>query len=105
RALDVLMSGRLFLAEEAFELGLVSRVVDGDVLAAALDYARELATLSSPASMRDMKQQVWADQLGSLDEAWERTEKLMLASFDRADMREGVISYLDGRPPEFPPLT
>ena len=104
RSLDVLMSGRLFLAEEAYELGLVNRVVDGDVLAAAMDYARELATLSSPASMRDMKQQVWADQLGSLDESWERTEKLMFASFDRADMREGVMSYLEGREPDFPPL-
>lgn len=104
RSLDVLMSGRVFLAEEAFELGLVNRVVDGDVLAAALDYARELATLSSPASMRDMKQQVWADQLASLDESWERTEKLMLASFDRADMPEGILSYVEGRQPDFPPL-
>lgn len=104
RSLDVLMSGRVFLAEEAFELGLVNRVVDGDVLAAAMDYARELATLSSPASMRDMKQQVWADQLASLDESWERTEKLMLASFDRADMPEGILSYVEGRQPDFPPL-
>jgi enoyl-CoA hydratase/carnithine racemase len=104
RSLDVLLSGRVFLAEEALELGLVNRVVSGDVLAEAQAYARELATLSSPASMRDMKEQVWADALGSLDESWERTEKLMLASFDRADLREGVTSYLEGRVPEFPPL-
>ena len=106
RSLDVLLSGRVFLAEEAYELGLVNRVVDegGDVVGAALDYARELATHSSPASMADMKRQVWADAVGGLDEAWTRTEKLMLASFGRADLEEGVRSYLEGRAPNFPPL-
>lgn len=104
RSLDALMSGRTFLAEEAYELGLVNRVVESDVLTAATNYARELATWSSPASMRDMKKQVWADAVGDLDESWERTEKLMQASFERPDMREGVMSYVEGREPRFPPL-
>jgi enoyl-CoA hydratase/carnithine racemase len=104
RSLDVLFSGRVFLAEEALSLGLVSRVVDGDVLVAAMDYARELAAYSSPASMADMKRQVWADAVGSLAESWERTEKLMLASFDRPDLKEGIVSFLEGRAPDFPPL-
>jgi len=104
RSLDVLLSGRVFLAEEALELGLVNRVVDGNVLDAAMDYARELATQCSPASLADMKHQVWADTVGSLVESWERTEKLMLASFDRPDLKEGIVSYLEGRAPDFPPL-
>jgi len=105
RSLDVLMSGRVFLAEEALELGLVNRVVDGDVVAAAMDYARDLATYSSPAAMRDMKRQIWADTLGSLDESWERTEKLMLQSFERPDFAEGVASFVEGRQPDWPPLS
>jgi enoyl-CoA hydratase/carnithine racemase len=105
RSLDVLLSGRVFLAEEALELGLVNRVVEGDVLDAAMEYARELATYCSPASLADMKRQVWADSVGSLVESWERTEKLMLASFDRPDLKEGVMSYLENRAPNFPPLT
>jgi enoyl-CoA hydratase/carnithine racemase len=105
KSLDILLSGRTFLAEEALALGLVDRVVDGDVLAAAVDYARELATWSSPASMRDMKAQVWADSVGSLAESWQRTAHLMLASFERADLREGVMSYLEKREPQFPPLS
>lgn len=104
RSLDVLLSGRVFLAEEALALGLVNRVVDGDVLDAALDYARDLATYCSPTSMADMKRQVWSDTVGSLVESWERTEKLMLASFDRPDLKEGVVSYLENRAPDFPPL-
>jgi enoyl-CoA hydratase/carnithine racemase len=104
RSLDILLSGRVFLAEEALSLGLVNRVVDGDVVEAAMEYARELATYSSPASMADMKRQVWSDSVGTLAESWERTEQLMLASFDRADLKEGVVSYLEGRAPDFPPL-
>jgi enoyl-CoA hydratase/carnithine racemase len=104
RSLDVLLSGRVFLAEEALELGLVNRVVDGDVLEAALEYARDLATYSSPASMADMKRQVWADTVDSLDASWARTEKLMLASFERPDLAEGVMSYVERRDPDFPPL-
>jgi enoyl-CoA hydratase/carnithine racemase len=104
RALDILYSGRVFLAEEALELGVVNRVVDGDVLEAAMTYAKDLATYSSPASMADMKRQVWGDLVGTLDEAWGRTEQLMLASFFRPDLAEGVSSYVEGRDPAFPPL-
>ncbi|MDQ1746872.1 MAG: hypothetical protein QOD07_1135 [Frankiaceae bacterium] len=104
RSLDVLLSGRVFLAEEALALGLVNRVVDGGVVEEAMAYARELATYCSPASLADMKRQVWADSVGTLAESWERTEKLMLASFDREDLKEGVLSYLEGRAPNFPPL-
>ena len=104
RAMDVFFSGRVFLAEEAYELGMVNRVVDGDVLAAALDYAKELATFCSPASMRDMKMQIWRDTVATLEESWERTEKLMHESFTRPDMREGVASYVEQRVPDWPPL-
>jgi enoyl-CoA hydratase/carnithine racemase len=104
-ALDLLMSGRTLLAEEAAELGLVDRLVDEDALGAGTAYAGELARLSSPASMRDMKRQVWGDLTGSLEESVERAEALMRASFDRPDLAEGVSSYLERRDPNFPPLT
>jgi enoyl-CoA hydratase/carnithine racemase len=103
-ALDLLLSGRTLLAEEAAELGLVDRLVDDDALGAATEYAGELARLSSPASMRDMKRQVWGDLTGTLEESVERAESLMRASFDRPDLAEGVSSYLEGREPQFPPL-
>jgi enoyl-CoA hydratase/carnithine racemase len=104
-ALDLLMSGRTLLAEEAAEIGLVDRLVDDDVLGAATEYAGELARLSSPVSMREVKRQVWGDLSSSLEESVERAESLMAASFDGADFAEGVASYLDRRDPKFPPLS
>src|ERR1700693_1189015 len=52
RALDLLLSGRIVLGAEAAELGLVNRAVeDGSALEEAVEYARMLASESSPASM------------------------------------------------------
>src|SRR6202007_432378 len=52
RALDLLLSGRVLLAEEAAELGLVNRTVEpAQLLDLATAYARDLARNRSPSSM------------------------------------------------------
>jgi enoyl-CoA hydratase/carnithine racemase len=104
RAFDLLLSGRAVGAEEALAIGLVDRVVP-DALAAALDYAREIARVCSPAALRDIKRQLWTDAAGTHRDALERAGELMLASFTRPDLAEGVVSFFDKREPDFPPLT
>jgi enoyl-CoA hydratase/carnithine racemase len=103
RALDLLLSGRAVSAVEALSIGLVDHVV-ADARTAALDYAHEIARACSPAAMRDIKSQAWADATRSLSDSIDTAAALMLASFTRADLAEGVGSYLEKRPPEFPPL-
>ncbi|MCW2759485.1 MAG: enoyl-CoA hydratase, partial [Nocardioidaceae bacterium] len=49
RALDIMLTARQVPAEEALAIGLVDRVVDGDVVEAALAMAGELSTSSLPA--------------------------------------------------------
>ena len=106
RALDLLLSGRVFLAEEAYELGVVNRVVPaGEVLAAAQAYARDLAENCSPTSMQVIKRQVWGHLERGLEESLVETVKLMRESFTRPDFREGVASYLEKRPPRFAGVT
>jgi enoyl-CoA hydratase/carnithine racemase len=105
RALDLLASGRVFTSEEALDLGLVSRVLPAaEVLAAAQDYARDLAASCSPASMAVMKQQVYGAWDQSLDEALALANRLMQQSLSGVDLVEGVQSYVDRRRPEFEPL-
>jgi enoyl-CoA hydratase/carnithine racemase len=103
RALDLMLSGRTVNAEEAQRIGLVDHVV-ADARAAALDYAHEIARLCSPAAMRDVKRQAWGDATKTLRESIDASAQLMLASFTRPDLAEGVISYLEKRAPNFPPL-
>src|SRR6202007_1348651 len=60
RALDLLLSGRVVLAEEALAMGLVNRVLERDALVSAvMDYAKDLAANCSPSAMAAIKHQVY----------------------------------------------
>jgi enoyl-CoA hydratase/carnithine racemase len=104
RALDLLFSARVLLAEEAFELGLVNRVVD-DALEAALDYARDLAVNCSPRAMAAMKAQVYGDLERDLPASVDGANALMLESFKAPDFAEGVMSFVEKRAPQFEGVT
>jgi enoyl-CoA hydratase/carnithine racemase len=105
RALDLLLSGRVVLAEEALQLGLVNRIVPADELVEqAVAYAAELAAECSPASMAVIKQQVYADWDTDLETARIRLAGLVSASLDGPDFKEGIRSFLKKRPVAFAPL-
>ena len=104
-AADLLLSGRTFYAEEALELGLVKEVVEPDeLLSRAVEYADDLARNCSPASMAVIKRQLYGDALDPVAEVSGRAEALMHESMVRPDLVEGITSFLEKRPPNFPPL-
>jgi enoyl-CoA hydratase/carnithine racemase len=105
RALDLLLSGRTFDADEALALGVVSRVVErADVVDAAVEYARDLALHCSPTSMAIIKHQVLGDLDVPYGEGMRRAYAAMAALSVGPDFREGIDSFLHKRPPHFPPL-
>lgn len=104
-ALDLLLSARTFEAAEARELGLVSRVVPrDDVLAAARAYAGDLARNCSPRAMAVIAGQVFDDQDATFEESLKRSYGLVDGFIGSPDLREGVASFREKRPPNFPPL-
>jgi enoyl-CoA hydratase/carnithine racemase len=105
-ALDILMSGRVFLAEEAKEMGVVSRVLpQEDLLSASVEYARDLGKYSAPWSMAQMKKQVWNQLDLSRTDALAESNALMVDSLKRSDFKEGVASFVQKRDPAFEPVT
>ncbi len=102
RALDLLLSGRVVLAEEAQTLGLVNRVLAPErLLEATVAYAGDLVASCSPASMATMKRQVYADLERGLTEALTEADQLMIQSFAAPDFAEGVSSFIERRDPRF----
>jgi enoyl-CoA hydratase/carnithine racemase len=104
-ALDLLLSGRTFLAEEAARLGVVDRLTEeGRAGEEAHAYAVELALYSSPASMATIKRQLYDDLQQGLAQSSAAAVGYMEQSFGRPDFREGVESFVERRAPDFPPL-
>jgi enoyl-CoA hydratase/carnithine racemase len=104
RALDLLISARVLRGAEAAELGLVNRAVEDElVLEVALEYARDVAANVSPTSMATIKRQVYEALTTPLGDALEHANALMLESFSKQDFAEGVQSFVEKRPPAFPP--
>ncbi|QEN16082.1 enoyl-CoA hydratase [Mycolicibacterium sp. ELW1] len=105
-ALDLLMSGRVFYAEEALELGMVKEVVPPDeLLSRAIEYAQDIAANCAPNSLAVIKRQVYGDALRDAQDASGRAEALMHESMQRPDFIEGITAFFEKRPPNFPPLT
>jgi 2-(1,2-epoxy-1,2-dihydrophenyl)acetyl-CoA isomerase len=105
RARDLLLSGRTFTAEQALRYGLVQEVVPAEELGLRTHaYATELATHSAPRSMAVMKQQFTREAALPLAEAAREATALMLESFGRPELAEGLASWHERRAPRFPPF-
>jgi enoyl-CoA hydratase/carnithine racemase len=104
-AMDLLLSGRVVLAEEALALGLVDRVYPPDeLLAATLAYAEDVAANCSPWSLATIKAQVYDDFERSQDDSRVWSLERMAESREQPDLTEGVASFRERRPPAFPGL-
>jgi enoyl-CoA hydratase/carnithine racemase len=103
RAAELLLSSRIFLAEEAHEMGLVHKVCEpDDVLARATEYARNLAATVAPSSLAETKRQLYADLHRDVASAVTDSEELLNRMTREPDYREGVRAWLEKRTPDWP---
>lgn len=102
RAAELLLSSRVFLAEEALEIGLVHRVLPPEeVLDAARAYARELARTVAPSSLAETKRQLYTDLHRDVGGAVAESEALLDRMTTEPDFREGVRAWLEKREPRW----
>jgi enoyl-CoA hydratase/carnithine racemase len=101
-ALDLLFSARMIDAAEALRMGLVNQVFSQDVfLGKVQEYARDLGANVSPRSTLVIKRQVYEAMFQTLEEAFESSEREMLASLQCEDFKEGVAHFVEKRAPRF----
>jgi enoyl-CoA hydratase/carnithine racemase len=102
-ALEWTMTGRVFDAAEALERGLVRSVHPADeLLPAAYEIAREIATNTSAVSVAMTRQMLWRMLGEDHPMAAHRVDSPAIANLGRSnDAREGVTSFLEKRPPVF----
>jgi methylglutaconyl-CoA hydratase len=99
QARDLLLTGRIFGAEEAKRLGLINEIVPPENLLAR---AKELANTlleNSPASLRATKQLLTDHARAELDSQIEAAIRENAAIRSTADFREGISSFLEKRKP------
>jgi len=103
RAMEWVATGRLFGPEEALEAGLVREVVPPDaLLPRTLELAREIADNTSAVSVALSRQMMWK-MLGAAHpmEAHRLDSKVVDYLGTTPDAREGILSFLQKRAPEF----
>jgi enoyl-CoA hydratase/carnithine racemase len=104
RAMEWVATGRVFPAQEALEAGLVRAVYPaGELLDGARELAREIADNTAPVSVALARKLMWT-MLGAEHPmiAHRADSRGMLYRGQSADAQEGVTSFLEKRPPQFP---
>ncbi len=100
-ARDLLLTGRIFDAAEAYRLGLVNAVVGADQLMnRALELAAQLME-NSPTSLRLTKKLINGFISPQLDTQIEQAIEENAGIRQTADFREGVTSFLEKRKPQW----
>jgi enoyl-CoA hydratase len=99
-AMDLCLSARMVDAQEALRMGLCSRVVEGDVVAAALTVADEMAAYS-PVALRLCKRAIHENADLSLSSAIAAERTLFGLCFGTEDQDEGMAAFIEGRPAKF----
>ena len=99
RSRDLLLTGRLFDAEEAWRLGLVNEVVAPEELAQRVQALADVLIANSPKSLETTKRLIAVQNKAWLDAAIEAALEISARSRGTADFREGIAAFLEKRKP------
>jgi len=101
RAVDLLLTGRHFDAEEAFRLGLVNELVPREQLAGRTKSLADTLLANSPQALKATKRLVVAQNKQWLNTAIVDAIEASAAARSTGDFREGIAAFLEKRKPSW----
>jgi enoyl-CoA hydratase len=101
RAMELILTGRFITAQEAFDMGLATRVVPTEVyLQEAIKLGKEIAE-RSPMAVRLGKEAVLKAFDSSLSEGLDFERKVFYMLFATEDQKEGMKAFVEKRKAEY----
>jgi enoyl-CoA hydratase/carnithine racemase len=98
KAMRYLLTGDMFTAKQAFDMGLVSELVaDAEVEARAIAMATQIAALS-PLAVQQAKDVVLRGMDAALDTGLALETKALHLLFSGQDQKEGMAAFIEKRP-------
>ena len=101
KAAEIILTGRRVGAEEAFAIGLVSRVVPADALLDTVEEVASAIAAKSLPALRAAKAAMDAALEVPLAEGIAVEAELFTGLFDTADQKEGMAAFTEKREPSF----
>lgn len=101
KGMEMLLTGDMIDAQEAYRIGLVNKVVpEGEALKAAEEIAARILK-RGPLATRLVKDSVMVGKDLPLDAAIEYAHKNLVLCFTSEDAKEGLSAFLEKRPPKW----
>lgn len=102
KALEILLTGQMYNGEDAAQMGLATAALPADeVLPAALETAKDIAVNVAPVSVALSKRLLWTTSPGDQGVINEMERRIHLHVMGQPDATEGVMAFLEKRPPEW----
>jgi cyclohexa-1,5-dienecarbonyl-CoA hydratase len=102
RAAELILTGRQFSGDEAAAMGLATRSVAAEELESVVECTLAELRKLSPVALAHAKKAIYAWDAIHFEKGLARAEKIYLDELiSTADAREGIIAFLDKRPPKW----
>jgi enoyl-CoA hydratase/carnithine racemase len=101
-AMEMLLTGEMISAEDAFRIGLVNRVVAPEMLEAETMKLAERIAAKPRATVKIGKEAFYRQLEMPLSDAYDYASRVMTENMLNAEAKEGILAFVEKREPQWP---